>query len=250
VIDWHSHILPGIDDGAADIEQSLAMASALSVAGFSTVYCTPHLVRGCYEAGNDAVLAGIADLQERLNSNDIPLTLLPGREYFLDEYLLDALQEPLPLGNSCLILVEIPSNQTADMVRQVLYQVVCSGFTPIIAHPERCQLLEPVVRRTDNRSIFDTFKSLLTGSRNGRRAIDLSDATGNSLLDYLRDLGCGFQGNLGSFNGFYGGHVKAVADTLRSLGIYDRYGSDLHAPKQAGIVLKTAGTHRLLKQSL
>jgi len=51
VIDWHSHILPGVDDGAAEMEQSLAMASALSAAGFSTVYCTPHQMRGSYEAG-------------------------------------------------------------------------------------------------------------------------------------------------------------------------------------------------------
>lgn len=59
MIDWHSHILPGIDDGAADIEQSLAMASALAAAGFTTVYCTPHLMRGCYETGNDRVRRGL-----------------------------------------------------------------------------------------------------------------------------------------------------------------------------------------------
>ncbi len=46
MIDWHSHILPGIDDGSPDMEQSLAMAAALSAAGFTTVYCTPHLMRG------------------------------------------------------------------------------------------------------------------------------------------------------------------------------------------------------------
>ena len=63
MIDWHSHILPGIDDGPAEIGQSLAMASALSVAGFTTVYCTPHLIRGCYEAGNDEVRLGVAELR-------------------------------------------------------------------------------------------------------------------------------------------------------------------------------------------
>ena len=239
MIDWHSHILPGLDDGAADIAQSLAMAAALSAAGFSTVYCTPHLMRGCYEAGNDVVRQGVAELQGRLDSRGIPLTLLPGREYCLDEYLLSALEEPLPLGDSRLILVEILPTLTADVIRQLLYDVVRSGFTPVIAHPERCQLLEPVVRHTGGRGILDTFKSLLTGGRHGHREYDQSDTTGNPLLDYLRDLGCAFQGNLGSFTGFYGRRVKSVAEALRSRGVYDRYGSDLHAAEQAGRVLQS-----------
>jgi len=245
VIDWHSHILPGIDDGAAEMEQSLAMASALSAAGFSTVYCTPHQMRGSYEAGNDAVRQGVAALQERLNSTQIPLTLLPGREYFLDEYLLDALHEPLTLGDSRLVLIEIPSSLAAEMVRQVLFQVVRSGLTPVIAHPERCQLLEPLVRRTGRKSVLDTFKGLFAGSLHGGRDLNQPETTGNPLLDYLRDLGCAFQGNLGSFSGFYGRRVKATAEALRSMGIYDRYGSDLHVPGQAEAILRLVKLRKL-----
>jgi len=238
MIDWHSHILHGIDDGPVEIGQSLAMASALSAAGFTTVYCTPHLMRGCYDAGNDAVRRGVAELQERLDSNGIPLTLLPGREYCLDEYLLTSLEDPLPLGDSRLILVEILPQLSVDMVRQLLYGVVRSGFTPLIAHPERCRLLEPVVHRTGNRGVLNTFKSLLAGGRHGRTEQAQPGMTGNPLLDYLRDLGCSFQGNLGSFSGFYGRQVKSVAESMKALGLYDRYGSDLHSPEQAGRVLQ------------
>ena len=238
MIDWHSHILPGIDDGPAEIGQSLALASALSAAGFTTVYCTPHLMRGCYEAGNDEVKRGVAELQERLDSSGIPLTLLPGREYCLDEYLPAALENPLPLGNSRLVLVEILPQLSADMIRRLLYDVVRSGFTPVIAHPERCRLLEPVVRRAAGRGILDTIKSLLAGGRHGRKEHGAPGSTGNPLLDYLRDLGCSFQGNLGSFNGFYGRQVKSVAESMKELGLYDRYGSDLHSPEQAGHVLQ------------
>jgi len=238
MIDWHSHILPGIDDGPAEIGQSLAMASALSVAGFTTVYCTPHLMRGCYEAGNDEIRFGVAELQKRLDSIGIPLTLLPGREYCLDEYLLASLEDPLPLGDSRLILVEILPYSDADMVRQLLYDIVRSGFTPVIAHPERCRILEPIVRRTVNRGLLDTFKSLFAGGPRGRKGHVAPDKTGNSLLDYLLDLGCSFQGNLGSFSGFYGRQVLAAAESMKGLGIYDRYGSDLHGPEQAGVILK------------
>jgi len=249
VIDWHNHILPGIDDGPTEIEQSLVMASALSAAGFTTVYCTPHLIRGSYEAGNDEIRQGVADLQKRLNSNGIPLTLSPGREYFLDEYLLDSLEEPLTLGNSRLVLIEIPSNQNSDTVRQVLFQVVRSGLTPIIAHPERCQLLEPLIHRTANKGILETFKELFVGARNEKRNVKQCDTSGNSLLDYLRDLGCGFQGNLGSFNGFYGRRVKATAETLQRLGFYECYGSDLHAPQQAEAILRPASIRISLEQA-
>lgn len=237
MIDWHCHILPGIDDGPEEIGQSVAMASALVAAGFKTVYCTPHLIRGCYEVGNDEVRRGVAELQALLDINGIPLTLLPGREYCLDEFLLASLEDPLPLGNSRMVLVEIFPHTTADMIRQLLYGVVRSGFTPVIAHPERCMLLEPFVRRKSYRGLLNTFKSLIAGGRRGWRKQGNKNATGNPLLDYLCDLGCSFQGNLGSFSGFYGRQVKTSAELMRNLGIYDRYGSDLHAPEHAGVIL-------------
>jgi protein-tyrosine phosphatase len=238
MIDWHCHILSGIDDGAADVEHSTAMAASLAAAGFTDVYCTPHLMRGCYEAGNDEVLRGVAELQERLDTRGIPLTLRTGREYCLDEYLLTYLEDPLPLGDSRLILIEIPPRITVDMVRKVLYGVVRSGFTPVIAHPERCQLLETADRRADGRGLMGTLKSLVAGRNSDRRVLDQPDMTGNPLLDYIRDLGCSFQGNLGSFSGFYGRHVKAAAESLHRRGVYDRFGSDLHAPEQARHVLQ------------
>ena len=219
------------------MEHSLSMAASLAAAGFTTVYCTPHLMPGCYEASNDQVRNAVADLQGRLSENSIPLTLLPGREYWLDEFLPTLLEDPLPLGNTQQILIEIPFHLSGDMVRQLLYRVVHSGFTPVIAHPERCPLLEPFVRRAGYRGLMETFNSLLAGGRRGWRMHSKNDATGNPLLDYLRDLGCSFQGNLGSFNGFYGVRAKAVAEELRQLGVYDRYGSDLHSPEHAHMIL-------------
>lgn len=238
MIDWHSHILPGLDDGSGGIEQSLAMAELLAAHGFTTVHCTPHLIRGCYEADNDTVRQGIAYLQESIDARNIPLTLMAGREYSLDEYLLAYLEDPLPLGDSREILIEIPPHVTSDMVRQMIYGVVRSGFTPVIAHPERCLLLEPAVRRHTDRGLIGSIKRLIAGGERDSMDSNTSVSTGNSLLDYLRDLGCSFQGNLGSFSGFYGGQVKAAADALHNRGIYDRYGSDLHAPEQASRILK------------
>ncbi len=238
MIDWHSHILPGLDDGSGGIEQSLAMAALLSTHGFTTVHCTPHLIRGCYEASNEEVRQGIIELQQQIDARNIPLTLLSGREYYLDEYLRTYLEDPLTLGESRSILVEIPPRTTVDMVRQLAYSVVRSGFLPVIAHPERCHLLEPTSRRAAGRGFLSTIKSLMYGGERNAKGDDQPGTTGNQLLDYLRDLGCSFQGNLGSLTGFYGPHVKTVAETLHRMGVYDRYGSDLHAPEHAGRVLQ------------
>ncbi len=234
MIDWHCHILPGLDDGAANIEQALSMAAALAAAGFQTVYCTPHRMPGCYEADNDQVQQGVVALQDQLREKEIPLILQPGCEYCLDEFLLSSLDTPLPLGDSRLILVEILPRTTADLVRQILYGVVQRGFTPVIAHPERCSLLEPT---THPSNLLGSLKNFLNGGRRDNPEAALPGASGNPLLDYLRDLGCSFQGNLGSFKGCYGRRVQVAAQTLKNLGVYDRYGSDLHAPEQAAVIL-------------
>lgn len=230
--DWHCHILPGLDDGARDLPQALAMASALAAAGFSTVYCTPHRMRGCYEADNELVQRSVAALQKRLEEKSIPLTLLPGCEYRLDEYLLDSLADPRPLGESRLILVEILPPISAEMARKVLAAVAHRGFTPVIAHPERCPLLEPIA---ENNKFLTALKGLV--NNRSRNELNLSGVTGTPLLDSLRELGCSFQGNLGSFKGFYGRRVQRAAYGLQELGVYDRYGSDLHSPEQARLVL-------------
>ena len=249
MIDWHSHILPGVDDGPTDIEQSVVLAAALAAGGFTEVYCTPHLVRGIHEAGNDEVRWGVEKLQDRLNTDGIPITLRSGREYCLDEYLQEALEDPLPLGDSRLLLVELLPHSTADMVRRLVYDVVRAGFTPVIAHPERSPLLASPGPSNGNGGILGSLRHLFPGRGNGHtvhapggnvhgeRAQE--NAAENPLLSYLRDLGCSFQGNLGSFSGFYGGPVKATAESMRGAGLYDRYGSDLHTLEQAKVVLSS-----------
>jgi protein-tyrosine phosphatase len=216
MIDWHSHILPGVDDGPAEIEQSVAIAASLAAGGFTEVYCTPHLVRGCHEAGNDEVRRAVANLQERLDATGIPITLRSGREYCLDEYLQATLEDPLPLGDSRLLLVEILPHSTADMVRRLLYDVVRAGFTPVIAHPERSPLLVPPGPPAGNGGIRGALGHLLGGGHRNGNGHSPSDAADNPLLSYLRELGCSFQGNLGSFSGFYGSQVRSTAEWMAS----------------------------------
>ena len=86
MIDWHCHILPGIDDGPATMDEAVEMANALRQAGYATVYCTPHLIKGSFEADNVTVRSTLAALQAELARQRIELLLLPGREYYLTSF--------------------------------------------------------------------------------------------------------------------------------------------------------------------
>jgi len=218
MIDFHCHLLPNIDDGPAHIDDSVAMAAALRDEGFTTVYCTPHLIKGFFEADNQTVRNAVAVLQTRLNQEEINLEILPGREYYLDEYLADYLKDPLPLGRTHYIMVEIPSHASPEFVKETFFRMKCGRFVPMIAHPERCGLFSMPPKNTSPWFRFTNLLKKGSGSK--------SDVP--ELLDYLKDIGCAFQGNLGSFNARYGLEVQRMAEYLKNSEIFTHFGTDAH----------------------
>jgi len=222
MIDWHCHILPGLDDGASSIEESLAMARLLSLAGYTHVCCTPHRLRGMYDTAPAAMREGIVRLQAVLDGEGIAVTLVPGMEFCLDEFFIDDFSsEPVPLGGSQRVLVETPSNADPQLLRENIFFLVRSGYVPLFAHPERHAFLAPPVRSSG--SMFGKVKAWI---------VDAEETDGEALegtrLDELRNMGCLFQGNLGSVGGYYGSLVKAQELRLRRAGVYSCYGSDGH----------------------
>ncbi len=214
MIDFHCHLLPGLDDGSATIDEAIEMAVALQKAGFITVYCTPHFIKSVYEANNEEIRESLNALQTRLKNENINLQLLAGREYYLDEFLLDYLKNPLPLGDTNMIMLEIPRYIPPELVKETCYRIKCSGFIPMIAHPERCDLFSMLPKKENS-----GFRFLKTEIKN----------ESSNLLPYLVDLGCAFQGNLGSFNGYYGPHVQKTANSLKKMAVYTHFGTDLHS---------------------
>lgn len=221
MIDFHSHILPGIDDGPTDIEESVAMAAALREAGFRTIYCTPHQMKGCFDADKNAVLASAAVFREKLNKEKIGMEILTGREYYLDEFLDSYLQDPLTLGETQYIMIEIPNNAVDEYVKEACFRIKRNGFIPMIAHPERCRLF--VTLQKEKSSWF-----LFSGAEHKTGNSETEDFT---LINYLKEIGCAFQGNLGSFNDYYGPEVRHTANDLKKKGIYTHYGTDAHSLK-------------------
>jgi len=226
MIDWHCHLLPGIDDGPATVEDSVALAAALSKAGFTEVYCTPHLIKGSFEADNDAVRKAVAGLQARLTEEGIALKLAAGREYYLDEYCSDYLKDPMLLGDTRYLLIELPNHISPEYAKEFFYRVKSSGYIPMIAHPERCALFTVPEKQKENlsRKLLSLFG--ISGPRLDAQDPGLEKA---SLPGYLKDIGCAFQGNLGSFAGLYGERVRQAVMRLHGMGLYTHFGSDMHA---------------------
>lgn len=242
MIDWHCHILPGIDDGPSSMEDAVKMAIALHKAGFREVYCTPHLIKGFYDADNVAVRKGVVELQERLDTLCIDLLLHPGREYFLDEYLMEYLKDPMPLGNTSYVLLEVPDHMSPENVKETCYRIKCSGFTPVIAHPERCALFTlPHNKETGVQKLFNKLGRAFKGS--AAHCQLPAACAGNSLMEYLLEIGCVFQGNLGSFAGLYGEKVKHSAGRFREKGMYSYWGSDLHSAEKMKVIAKLVEPH-------
>lgn len=219
MLDYHCHILPGIDDGPESIEEAIEMAAALRKTGYDNVYCTPHLIKGSYEADNKDVKALVKELQKKALAKNINISFIPGREYYLDEYLFDYLQDPLPMGETNYIMVEIPNHIPRSFAKDACFRIKQKGFIPMIAHPERNNLFYRSQRKK-------SFSENLLGLFFRDDGLSLKETT---LLNYLKNIGCAFQANLGSFIGWYGERVWQTADYLDKRNVYTHYGTDAHS---------------------
>jgi protein-tyrosine phosphatase len=144
MIDLHSHILPGIDDGAKTLEVSLEMARMAVADGIHTMACTPHIYPGLY--GNDASGIGLARdrLQAELDARGIALRLVVGADVHLVPGLLDGLRAGrVPtLHGSRYVLLEPSHHVKPPRFEEAVFELVAAGYTPVITHPERLVWIE------------------------------------------------------------------------------------------------------------
>lgn len=152
MIDLHSHILPGVDDGAQTLEDSLEMAKKAISQGITHLMCTPHHNNGKYNNPADKIIQDVAALQNELDQRGLDLTLLEGQEVRLTEFLLTAIKREeilfTDLDNTYL-LIEFPTNEIPIYAEQVFYHLLNQGQVPVIVHPER----NAIFREEPNRLI-------------------------------------------------------------------------------------------------
>jgi protein-tyrosine phosphatase len=139
MIDLHCHILPGIDDGAADLAVSLAMARAFVEDGVTVVACTPHILPGLYHNTGPQIRAAVVQLQSALDEAGIPLKLVAGADVHVVQDFVAGLREGrlLTLADTRYVLVEPPHHTAPARLDEMFFGLLVAGYVPILTHPER-----------------------------------------------------------------------------------------------------------------
>ncbi len=208
-VDIHSHLLPGIDDGAKDIDDSVAMISRFEAFGFRKLITTPHIMPEFYPNTPEIITSKLAELQQVLREKELSIELDAAAEYYLDDYLMDTLSEGKPLlvfGENYLLFETSFLNEPATL-REFVFRAQSSGYQPVMAHPERY--------------------AYLFGN--------------DEMIEELRDRGVLFQLNTNSLLGFYPKPVQSLAHKLVKKKFVDFLGSDCHNMVQLEYLMRNQG---------
>lgn len=194
-IDWHCHILPGVDDGFQNVEDSVEMLRAYEKAGVRRVWLTPHIMEECRNKP-ERLRKRFDELKEAYNGK---VELRLAAEHMLDAYFLERLEEGtvMPIGEEGRhLLIETSYVNPPYGMEEMVEKVMQAGYTPILAHPERYRYMD------ENDYRFWKEKGLL------------------------------FQTNFMSLAGLYGEEARHKAEWLLKEGMIDLTGSDFHRLSQ------------------
>lgn len=197
MIDIHSHVIPGIDDGAKNEEMAIEMLKIAEKSGTRKLVVTPHFMRGRFNYEYNEVTEEVDNLKKIAEENKIHIEIYQGQEIYYSENILKYFNEGIigTINGSRYMLIEFPMLEfNLDKIIDNLYELQIKGIVPIIAHPER---YKPFMKKP-------------------------------SLINELIKEGCLFQLNAGSLTGEFGKDVKKIAELYYENKIYNFVGSDAH----------------------
>lgn len=209
MIDLHCHILPGIDDGAETIEDSVAMAEKAISQGITHILCTPHHNNGSYENPKAEVIERVAALQAEFDKRNIDLTLLEGQEVRITGDLIAEIENDQILFTDLedtYILIEFPTMDVPSFTDQLFFELRAMNKIPVIVHPER----NAKFREEPNR-----------------------------LLTYL-DVGCLAQLTAPSIVGKFGKSIQQTAMLMVEHNMVQTVASDAHGINKRNFYMKEA----------
>lgn len=147
MVDIHCHLLPGLDDGAKDMDEALAMCRVAQADGIGTIVATPHCRNGTFHNNEKTILPVLDQLQEAVDKAGLTLRLLPGADLHIHPELITFLQHnPRLLLGGRYFLLECPAQSIPPYTREFIFKSLLAGYVPIITHPER----NTVLQRQDN----------------------------------------------------------------------------------------------------
>lgn len=167
MIDIHSHILPGIDDGVTTEDEAVEFARMAVADGIETIVATPHCKEGFYENGRDEVLPAVERLRERLSAEGIPLELLPGAEVHIAPDLVERVRDgraPTLANNGTTLLLELSLRHYPVELENLVFELKLAGIEPVFAHPERIRFFRDDPRRYETLVRQGAVGQITTGS--------------------------------------------------------------------------------------
>jgi len=215
-VDIHNHILPGIDDGAKTVEDSLQLLHSFSELGITNFIATPHIMEHYYPNTAHTIRRSLAMLQNELHQLKVPIKIEAAAEHMIDanfEHLLENL-EVMPIKKRYL-LIEMSYLQASLNFKDAVEKIATAQYFPIFAHPERYQYLHHTTK-------YESYKN-------------------NGLL---------FQLNLLSLGNYYGSEVTKVAHKLLDQNLIDFAGTDVHNLKQLEALKNIKINDKILKKVL
>jgi len=213
-VDMHSHVLPGIDDGAQNVEESVYLVKRMMALGIKKIIATPHIMIDFYRNTPETINNALALLRTELANQGIDIQVEAGAEHYFDETFEPRVDEGklVPFGDN-YVLYEYPFINQPFNWFEVMQKMLQASYKPILAHPERYPYLT-----TDT-------------------------------MTMMRGWGCKMQMNTISLTGYYGKDVKKRAEEMVDLKIVDFISSDMHHPRHADAfadVLTTSYIEKLL----
>lgn len=196
--DIHSHLIPGIDDGARDMEESITLLKKMEGLGYKKIITTPHIMLDAYRNTPKNILEGLQALRSAAKEENINIDIDAAAEYYLDDGFYNQLKDQDILTVGDYLLVETSYVSKPLQFDEMIFEIQAAGFKPMLAHPERYRYIK------DPKSEYKAMK----------------------------EKGIYFQVNLNSFYGHYGREAKYKADFLSKTGMIDFLGSDVHHIKQ------------------
>ena len=211
-VDIHSHLLPSIDDGAENMEDSIALIKSMRSYGIKNFITTPHVLGEVYPNTPENIKYQLTKVQQALLTHDMQdISISSAAEYMLDQQFSELLEEDdlLTLKDN-FILVELSFFNAPFNLFDLLFQIQLNGYKPVLAHPERYNFYH------------------------------------NDFQNYykLKNAGCLFQLNFLSLTEYYGKKVQQISKHLLKLGLYDFVGTDTHHKRHLDL-LKSLSTKKI-----